>query len=501
MKRKFRVFAAVAMVLTAAACSKETAYEATLPGEMTITAGLEASKAYLEGGVIKWKTSDILTVFDSANNGVDFTAGTISDDKKSCNFSTTSWTGKTPTYAVAYNAEWDETRATSCTSAGVLPVRVRKTQNNHSWKGCSSPFANASVGTVKKNEENQTYSIDQMKNVVGYIGINLSKSTTKKITVESLGDEPLAGWVDVDYAKLINGDTDFWTLRQGESGDNTITLTTTASGGSVVGGCFGAGTYYVGVLPQTYADGIKFTLYDADDKVIAERTIGANSGITIKRSELTPVGGNADVTPVVLPDVVVIDLYFGSGTNPLGFSNPGLTNESASGDTYDYTYSYEDPVTKEPKTTTFPIVVCRGTPEEGAFGYRYFSTTNTSYGNKTPVVMFHKCTNGWIKAPAIEGYYLQTISLSHGNTADTQHMRIKDNPSNSSIAQMTLTKGGADGPATMTVHFYTDGNDCNNASMNSNTTSISTAYYMIFAEKNQVIDRLTFTYTKTLPTK
>lgn len=503
MKRNYRVFAAVAMVLTAAACSKETAYEATLPGEMTITAGLEASKAYLEGGVIKWKTSDILTVFDSANNGVDFTAGTISDDKKSCDFSTTSWTGKTPTYAVAYNAEWDETRATSCTSAGVLPVRVRKTQNNHSWKGCSSPFANASVGIVKKNEENQTYSIDQMKNVVGYIGITLSKSTTKKITVESLGDEPLAGWVDVDYAKLINGDTDFWALRQGESGDNTVTLTTTASGGSVVGGCFGAGTYYVGVLPQTYADGIKLTLYDASDKVIVERTIGANSGITIKRSELTPIKGNADVMPVILPDEIVLDIDFsgGNGTNPLGFTT--ISTYSATGETYNFTYNYTEPGTGESKSIQVPFVF-KGTTSNT---YAYQNVSGCAYSSPSKYVLNMAKNAGTfgasIQLPVFEGRYLTGIGIALGNGYDKK-LGLKEDLANNAVIQSSFGKSSASGPVVTTLKFYTDGITHEGGTITSGYESYvgkkEQTYYLMPAV-TLMIGRLVLTYNKTLPTK
>lgn len=501
MKRNYRVFAAAASVLAAVACAKE-AYnnsDVILPGELTISAGIETSKAYLEAGVIKWKSSDILTVFDTAGDGVDFKAGAISADKKSCDFSTASWTGKTPTYAVAYNAEWDETRVTSCTSSAVLPVRVRKTQNNHSWKGCSSPFANASVGIVSKNEEDQTYSITQMKNVVGYIGINLSKSTTKKITVESLGDEPLAGWVDVDYNKLIGGETDFWTLRQGESGDDVITLSTAESGGSIVGGCFGAGTYYIGVLPQTYADGIKLTLYDASGNVITERTIGADAGITIKRSELTPVGGNADVIPVALPDEVTIDLDFASGTNPFGFSDPGVDNENpTTGETYPITYNFTDAKTGLPASVDFDFVICRTSTANTHYYYK--ELTNNVYG--TGYVLVFDAKNSWICLPAIEGRYLSEITIYTGNGADKE-FNIKDSgAATSSVAIVKVTKGTASAPGSRTLHFYTNGNDGTNTSLQGNTVSIGKSYYLQMRTDNgSRIARLTIKYAKTLPTK
>lgn len=505
-----KLFSIAATTLMAfASCSKEPVVspqkEATadIKTTLTVTAGCE-TRAWLDASgstnVMKWRTTDSLIVFDDELKGV--ALGTTAKNTPTATFTTAKWTGRTPKYAAAYCPNFNEAKVLTCQSEGVMSVKFRAV---HTIDNLSSSSFQSSAMVGKVEENAGAYSISEMKNVMGFIGFSLSTAKVKTVTAESIGGEPMSGWVDVDYEKLVKGDKAFWTATSGKAQESLITLTPApkgaANGGTEAAPLFKAGTYYFAVLPQTYAQGIKFTLYDGNNEVIGEQTVGTNGGVTVVRSQKLNISKSLD--SVKLPDTVVIDLYFGSGTNPLGFTSPGAANESESGETYDYTYTYEDPDTHETKTTTFPVMVCRGTLEDSsAYGYRYLATTGTSYGNGTKVVQFHKCLSGWIKAPAIEGRYLQSITLSHGNTAAGNHMRIKTIPAaTSSIAQMTLTKGGTTAPATMTVNFYTDGNDCNNTSMNANTTSINTAYYMIFAEKNQVIDRLTFTYTKSLPTR
>lgn len=504
------LFLIAATVLVAfASCSKEPVLSSQkesaedIQTTLTVTAGCE-TRAWLDASgstnVMKWRTTDSLIVFDDELKGV--ALGTTAKNTPTATFTTAKWTGRTPKYAAAYCPNFNEAKVLTCQSEGVMSVKFRAV---HTIDNLSSSSFQSSAMVGKVEENAGAYSISEMKNVMGFIGFSLSTAKVKTVTAESIGGEPMSGWVDVDYEKLVKGDKAFWTATSGKAPESLITLTPApkgaANGGTEAAPLFKAGTYYFAVLPQTYAQGIKFTIYGADNSVIAEQTIGATSGVTVTRSQKLNVSKSIDVIPINLPETVVLDLYFGSGTNPLGFASPGLANESASGDTYDFTYSYEDAVSHASMTTTFPFVICKGTPEDGAIGYRYLATTQTSYGNITKVLQFQKCANGWIKTPAIDGYYLQSILLAHGNMTASLHMRIKDDPANSSIAQMTLTKGGDKAPATMTVHFYNDGNDCNNSSMTGNTTKVSTPYYMIFAEKNQVIDRLTFTYTKSLPTR
>ena len=491
----------MAALFAAFGCGKEApVVTPSCPSSLSITVGME-TKAFLDASgatpVMKWRTTDSLVVFDSGLAGVAF--GGATQGSTSATFTTDKWTGKAPHYAAAYCPNYGEEKIMTSPAEGVMSVKFRESQVLDNLK-CGAFMGSALVGKVEENAGE--YSISEMKNAVGYIGFTISGTDVKSVKISGLNDESVAGWVDVDYEKLAGGDAAFWTPTADKSPVKTVTLTPSANGAANYNktGALTPSTYYASILPQTYSKGLKFIVTKSDGTTM-ERTIGTKSGITITRNQITPIGGFIDKLPVKLPDTVVIDLNFGSGTNPLGFAAPGLEKESASGDSYDYTFNYEDPDTHEPKTIVFPVVVCRGTPESGAFGYRYLATTSTSYGNKTKVVQFHKCTDGWIQAPAVEDHYLQSITLSHGNTAANYHMRIKEDLAKNSVAQMTLTKGGTDGPASMIVHFYTDGNDCNNTSMNGNTTSIGTAYYMVFAEKNQVIDRLTFTYTKTLPTK
>lgn len=497
-----------ALVLTAAACNKEIPQninaggdpaEELLPTELTIKAGTE-TKAYLEAGVIKWRTSDILTVFDSGNKGVDFTpvytqASEI-NGKTTANFATESWTRRTPKYAAAYVTEYNEDRILRCESEGIIPVRLRKTQNNHSWKGCSSPFGSASVGIVEKNGED--FVIGQMKNVAGYIEISINNPGTKKIVVEAIGKESIAGWVNVDYDKLISGEENFWTVIPDTQIDTTVTITTSASGGSIVDGCFGPGKYYIAVLPQTYSKGLKFSLYNAEDEMTLQRTVGASTGIKVERSKTFPINGNVDVVPIVLPDEVVFDLDFTTGTNPLGFTDPGAAQEiPGAGENYPFLYKYADPKTGEAASTEFIFNINR---TNDCAHYYYTELSNNAYGAGYVLVFDGK--NALIKLPAVEGRYLASVGIGIGNGA-AKEFGIKTSPSaTSSTGIVKVDAATASGPSSRTIHFYSNGNDGTNASLQGGTTDISTPYYLHLRTANGTrITRLTVTYTKTLTAK
>ncbi len=362
----------------------------------------------------------------------------------------------------------------------------------------SSSFqSSAMVGKIEEN--GGEYSVSEMKNVMGFIGFSLSTTKVKAVTAESIGGEAMSGWVDVDYNKLVDGDAAFWTATAGKSQESIIRLTPApkgaANGGTEEAPLFKAGTYYYAVLPQTYSKGIKFTLYGTDETVIAEQTIGAASGVTVARSQKLNVSKSIDVIPLNLPETVVLDLNLGSGTNPLGFGEVAAANETTTGETYPYTYNFNDPATGNPTSTTFDFVVCKGS----ASGARYLfhNKTDCEYGSAW--LLNFTAANAWIKVPAIDGMCLQTVTVGCANTAK-RWIRIKTDPAESSIAQRQTTIATAGGPGMMSIRFFSDGNDCETSSMQGNKTVAGTAYYIISASAG-IYSQMTFTYTKSLPTR
>lgn len=508
MKLNNLFFIAAAALVAAASCSKEPQAEPVkesapaLSNELAVTAVSE-TKAYLdasgETAVMKWRTTDVLVVFDEELNGVGLTNGST-NGSTTATFTTTEWTGKTPVYAAAYCPNYGEDRILTCPSEGVMSVKYRSTIPVD-MVGCSGFMSSAMVGKIEGSEG--SYTVSEMKNVMGYVGFTLSKANVKKVTVESIGGEPVSGWVDVDYAKIIANNPAFWTATADKAQETKITLT--PSGTAKTGNCFKAGTYYTPLLPQTYAQGIKFTLYNESDEVIGEKTVGATGGMTVVRSQKVTISKALD--SVNLPETVVIDLNFYDAANPetpcnpFGFTDPGASNENATtGENYNVKYDFTDPVTGNPASTEFTFTVCKSSSSAGATHYYYKYYTNNVFGNGYVLVFDN--SSSWIGFPAIEGKYLSSVEIRTGNGADKEFNFKTDGAATSSLAIVKVTKGTTTAPGSRTLHFYTDGNDGTNTSLQGNTVSISTPYILqCRTTGGSRIAGLTLTYTKTLPTR
>lgn len=508
MKLTNLFFIAAATLAVAASCSKEpskvTPSAALVSNELTITAGSE-TKAYLDANgatpVMKWRNTDVLVVFDDELAGVELTTADA-NGATTATFTTTEWTGKTPKYAAAYCPNYGESRILTAPSDGVMSVKFRATLpiDNLNTSGFMS---SAMVGKVEENAG--AYTISEMKNVMGYLGFTLSKNTAKKVTVESIGGEPVSGWVDVDYAKLVANNPAFWTATTGKAQETKITLTPSTN--AKTGNCFKAGTYYTSLLPQTYTQGLKITVYDESDAVIAEQTIGATAGITITRSEKVKVSSAIDIVKVNLPETVVIDLNFYNAAspetacNPFGFTDPGTANENATtGEQYTIPYNFTDSKTGQPASTEFTFTVCRSSSSAGATHYYYRYYTNNVFGNGYVLVFDN--SSSWIGLPAIEGKYISSVEIRTGNGADKEFNFKTSASATSSLAIVKVTKGTETAPGSRTLHFYTDGNDGTNASLTGNTVEISTPYVLQCRSTGGTrLAGLTLTYTKTLPTR
>lgn len=495
MNYKHIFFTAAIALMATVGCNK---MQSNPDGEseqgLTIGVGREQteedSKAYIEGLTMKWDQSvDTLIVIDQGLAGTDFLCKSVSEDKTSATFSTSYWTGNVPTYACCYFANYDEKRVKASPSDGVMTVRVRPSQNFLKWKGCSSPLSSAMVGKV--DFASGKYSISQMKNVVGYIKINLATTNVAKVRVTAIGGEPVSGWVDVDYAKLVNGDADFWTLTSGKTAETTATIQPGAGGNCITAdGCFAAAAYCIAVLPQTYSNGLRFTMVDKDGATICTKTIGGTSGVTIERNSVVTLPA------LDLPNEVTIDLYFGNseGVNPLGTFKTAA-QQAVAGESYDFTYNYS--FDSKEYSLVLPVKLSKGS---GGSVYSYVRYTNNVYGAGYVLDYSNKAANGWLELPAINGMYLQAVKVCTGNGAN-KNIAIKDRAASASVASGTVIKGTTSSPGEKTIHFYTDGNDGDTA-FGTKTTTRSKAYsvYMTSAGGTR-INRITATYTGILPTR
>lgn len=489
----------MAALFAAFGCGKEAPVETpSCPSNLSITVGME-TKAFLDASgatpVMKWRTTDSLVVFDSSLAGVAF--GGATQGSTSATFTTDKWTGKAPHYAAAYCPNYGEEKIMTSPAEGVMSVKFRESQVLDNLK-CGAFMGSALVGKVEENAGE--YSISEMKNAIGYIGFTISGTDVKSVKISGLNDESVAGWVDVDYEKLAGGDAAFWTPTADKSPVKTVTLTPSANGAANYNktGAFTPSTYYASILPQTYSKGLKFIVTKSDGTTM-ERTIGTKSGITITRNQITPIGGFIDKLPVNYPDEVILDFDFTTGTNPFGFTDPGIANEDPdTGETYPYTYNFTDAKTGQPASVVLDFTICR--TSTASTHYYYKNLTNNAYG--AGYVLVFDAQNSWIKIPAIENHYLQAVTASLGNSA-AKEIGVKDTPaSTSSVGIVSIPAATASGPVSRTMQFYTNGNDGTNVSLQGVTTKISTGYTIHLRSKNGTrLAHLTLKYTKTLPTK
>lgn len=497
MKRTALLSATI--LLLTASCVKEQSIE-QIPdvpaGPLTISAGSSSiCKTILSGGdKILWLNTDLLYVFNRENTATLFS--TTDDDVQSASFSTPEWPGGTPTYAVHLNPDYNEQFELECPVDGVLPVKFRPVQNVI-WKGTFARQASASVGKVEYVDNR--FVIKEMKNVMSVLSFRIEGDNVEKIVARSIGNEVMAGWVNVDYAKLEAGETDFWAPIEGKKQSSTVTLT---PGGNIVkDSCFQPGTYYMTLLPQNYKSGIEFSIYTGGSATPLVRTIGKNGGVVLKRSEIRTVSTGVDD---LLPANITIDLpfYNDGDVNPLGFGDLSASDESAGGETYSYTFNYE--IEGSPASMEFPIVVCKGSSAGARYHYKSYSLVWPE--GRTGSLLAFDQANGWIIAPAIKGRVLKSILYEHGN-AYTKQMVVKEitDPSNPRLGDAVTIAytskqtpvASADGPSSDRISFYSNGFESTNVTAN---TKPGVPYFLQFTGNNGTrVYRIKLEYGTSLP--
>jgi len=423
-------------VLFATACD-ENVDEGTVwdnPNFIRITVSSELMTTTNTENKVSWDRRDSLIVFDKNNTGIKL--GTTDDGTKAI-FYSHKWSGNAPTYA-AYSTSSDDI---SCTTDGILSVMLDREQQ----VGTVNAWAENAIVAVGKISGNSTaYKINPMKNVSGLIKIAMHDSTARSITIESIGGEIMTGYVDVNYANLELGDKAFWSATPGKPQSSSVTIAPiSGSDASTLDGCLKAGSYYVSVLPQFYADGLRITVNYSDTTLV--RTLGEADGITVPRSSFRAFDGALDDT---LPDVITIELNFynENDENPLGTFVP-VANQQTGGEKYSYTYHYTldgTPVSKD-----FTFTISKG---NNSATYQYFKASGLDHN----VLIFGAKNNAWIELPGIPGRYLKSVSMSHGNTT-AKRFRVQEgrNPVGKYYSSPLLSASGSTTPVTETVNFPT----------------------------------------------
>lgn len=257
-----------ALTLIVAACSDRPAAEAEgaierVPETVTVRAHSERL----------WSNKDVISVFDTDFNKVNLT--TSQDNVPSATFSTKAWTGRLPVYA-AFCSRKNET---TCTPEGVMGVFIKSAQSTDKKNYCSKD-GEAAVGEITGSTGSYEVS---MKNVSAFVKVNLKTGIVGKISVSSIGGETMTGYVDVDYAKIIAGQDDYWAPTYGKSVSGSASLVPVSTA------CFEKGEYLISILPGTYSKGIRFTAYDDEGKVLVKGAISEEQSLKVNRNDFLGV--------------------------------------------------------------------------------------------------------------------------------------------------------------------------------------------------------------------
>ncbi len=286
MKNTFRFFALAAVVAAFASCDKiQDEVPAVKEGRtISLTVGTETKTILKTSGAIWWLSTDRLCVFDNTAAPFQFTFTGDSNTSASATFVNDNYTGSTPIYAVHFDRNSIEQASYDGTK--LITGQVKASQNIMNKKSFSKD-ASFSIGKIVQNGDN--YSVETMKNCFSLIKFQLNASDIDTIFVKGLGNEILAGWVNVDGDKLAADEAGWWTANTTKGAATEIKLFTSGSGAT--NGHFAASMeYYIAVLPQTLS-GLEIKLKKSNGS-IATRTI--NSSIVLNRSKIKAFENSLD---------------------------------------------------------------------------------------------------------------------------------------------------------------------------------------------------------------
>lgn len=454
----------VILFWSAVSCSKEVlngSDSERVSMSINVSAGDQSKTILSEGCKVCWMNTDALLVFGDNGEGVSFTTS-IDQPSEKANFHTSDWPSNvTPVFATFCDSEiFSECLCSPSESLITTCVSDRQTiLDNSSF----ARNANASVGRVVM--QGDSFFIPEMKNIVGLLKLSFTGTNEiESIDVESIGGEPVAGWVNVDFSKLDTGDADFWTNSETKTQSGKITLVP------------GNGDAYVAILPQTYTQGLRFILTDTEGRK-AERTVGKNGGLVVSRGEIktfkTAIDDGLTFVSAELPETLSFTIC-GTGWN-LTPECLATTSQKGTGDSY--IYSYTDDETGY--SASYEFVICKGSDSIEGAQYTFAKSNNT--------IKFAK-SGSWIKAPAINGRVLESVIVASGTSGARSISITKDSHTGEEI--MASTPVPANGQLNKT--FTSD---------DSPKTEPGTAYCVNMKNGTSTWKSITFVYSKALKKK
>ena len=231
MKKRFALIIAFASMLIMSSCTKEekAPVETTVSkGKVVFVASIDpATRTVLAtGNKVEWLAGDVISVFDGKTNR----SATTEDSGATAGFELEMQTDG-PWYALyPYSASALIKNSSIHTS---LPA-VQAAQAN--------TFADDLNIAVALSDSNNKLAF---KNVLGLLKFELTSTDIASITLYGNDSEVLAGDIAINY----NSGNPSWTS---ENPKRSIQINPS-------GEAFAAGTYYIAVLPQTFAHGVSFT--------------------------------------------------------------------------------------------------------------------------------------------------------------------------------------------------------------------------------------------------
>ena len=295
MKKNNYIIVAVFSIIFLAACAKEPFTQVVQPGTISFKATLDtsadpASKTELvSGNKVEWLSGDAITVFDVGATSTANVQSVTTDSGSSASYTVT-LANEGPWYALyPYNAS-------ATISGSVISTYLPAVQN----AVAGSFDDDLNIAVALSSENNLSF-----KNVLGLIKFTLTSSDIKSITFMGNADEIVAGDININYN---SGNPTWSSVRANRS----IMLKPT-------GETFAPGTYFLAVLPQTFASGVSFTFKKSDN---TQKYIHSTKSMALGRSNIKNVGNieesiksdseaivfaDADVKTALLTNVPGID--------------------------------------------------------------------------------------------------------------------------------------------------------------------------------------------------
>lgn len=257
MKRYNYLISASLLIVLAASCAKEMDSFTRGDGCVRFVAGFEGdTRTSLDGTRVLWTSGDAISIFDGSSNVK----------------SVTESSGATATFEATLQSEGPWYALYPYSTGAAISGSVVNTTVASDQRAVNGSFSEgANVSMARSDNGNLIF-----KNVLSYIKFTVGQDNICNVTLTGLGNEALAGEVEVDY----NDGNPTWTVK---SAAKAIVLK--APAGSMT---FAKGdTYYIGVLPQTFNSGIKLEFLDASgEKFAAEHA----ASLTLSRSHIYNIG-------------------------------------------------------------------------------------------------------------------------------------------------------------------------------------------------------------------